>query len=186
MNYKQILDALNSGEIVHWKNRRYTVKYNFPNDKSNRDLIICHENESCVGILLDDNGEISHHSESDFYISRSPSNLADIGRIIPHLHKRLMGYKSRMRLTYFKDYFIRIEMGSKYFKLFACEVMDGDKTPIILSDSGRLVCFIDKTSGDIYKPASSKIPAKHARGNVDSDQYGMEAFNEDGFVIYLK
>jgi hypothetical protein len=200
MNYQEILEALNRGETVHWKNRLYTVKCNFSKEESINDysrddfhrdnapkfkrdggLLICHENESCEGILLDGDNKISSHSENDFYISRSPSNLADIGRIIPHLYKRLMGYKSKMELTYFKDYFIRIEMGAKYFKLFACEVMPDGKV-----NSGRIVCFIDKNSGDIYKPATYKTPAKHARGNVDSDQYGMEAFNEDGWVIYLK
>ena len=27
-------------------------------------------------------------------------------------------------------------------------------------------CFVDKTTGDVLKPASWKSPAKHARGNI--------------------
>ena len=27
-------------------------------------------------------------------------------------------------------------------------------------------CFVDKTTGDIFKPATWKAPAKHSRGNI--------------------
>lgn len=30
-----------------------------------------------------------------------------------------------------------------------------------------IFCFIDKETGDIYKPAGTKAPAKGARGNID-------------------
>lgn len=42
---------------------------------------------------------------------------------------------------------------------------------------GSVVAFIDKLTGDIYKPASWKVPAKGIRGNVNSEQNGKEAFN---------
>lgn len=107
-------------------------------------------------------------------------DFADIGRMITHLYKRFRDYKEKNRFNYFQDYFIRVEVGKKYFKLFACEIYPDGKT-----NTGRLICFVDKTTGDIYKPASCAAPAKHARGNVNSDSCGMEAFNEDGFVRYL-
>jgi hypothetical protein len=31
-------------------------------------------------------------------------------------------------------------------------------------------CFVDKTNGDVLKPATWKAPAKHARGNVFKGQ----------------
>ena len=33
--------------------------------------------------------------------------------------------------------------------------------------------FIDKTNGDILKPASWRAPAKHARGNIFDGQFGV-------------
>lgn len=35
--------------------------------------------------------------------------------------------------------------------------------------------FVSIETGDVFKPASWKAPAKHARGNIYSDQNGMEA-----------
>lgn len=41
---------------------------------------------------------------------------------------------------------------------------------------GSVVAFVDKVTGDIYKPASWKVPAKGIRGNVNSAENGKEAF----------
>lgn len=188
MKYQEILDALSRGEAIHWKNRGYQVKFN-KNDNQNipqnnllDDLIIvwgspASSNYNCVGLNLSIFS--SDYDQNDFYVDISP-DFADIGRMIPHLYKILRDYKEKTGLTYFQDYFVRVEMGRKYFKLFACEVSSDGKT-----NTGRLVCFVDKTTGDIYKPASFAAPAKHARGNVNSDSCGMEAFTEGGFVRYL-
>lgn len=53
------------------------------------------------------------------------------------------------------------------------------------------VAFVCTETGDIFKPATYKGPAKHARGNVFSDQGGREAFSGIGqfglvFVRYLR
>lgn len=42
---------------------------------------------------------------------------------------------------------------------------------------GSVIGFIDNTTGDIYKAAGWKAPAKHSRGNVNSKQNGMEAID---------
>ena len=42
------------------------------------------------------------------------------------------------------------------------------------SKQGSIFAFIDMTNGDILKPASAKIPAKGARGNVFDDDYGTQ------------
>ena len=39
--------------------------------------------------------------------------------------------------------------------------------------------FIDKNTGDIFKCASWNAPAKGVRGNVLSEQNGMESVNND-------
>lgn len=45
--------------------------------------------------------------------------------------------------------------GKRFFKIFRVD-----------SASKSVVAFVDRVSGDIYKPAGWKAPAKHARGNV--------------------
>jgi hypothetical protein len=62
-----------------------------------------------------------------------------------------------------------VAMGSKYAK-------------VIAKDSSRCVyCFVNKQTGEIFKPASWAAPAKHARGNIFSSNpiaccgpYGIE------------
>lgn len=37
-------------------------------------------------------------------------------------------------------------------------------------------CFVDKQTGDVLKCAGWKAPAKHARGNIYSGEYGIGQF----------
>ena len=48
-----------------------------------------------------------------------------------------------------------IEDGRKYVKLVSNR-----------NGSRSVWCFVDKATGSIFKPASWKAPAKHARGNI--------------------
>jgi len=97
------------------------------------------------------------------------------------LAARLNEYKTLCGFTYFSHYEITVSEGKKYTKVFSVEVgANGSK------GANRIVCFIDNQTGDIFKPASFSAPAKHARGNVNSPQNGMEAITPDGFVYYLK
>ncbi len=44
--------------------------------------------------------------------------------------------------------------------------------------SGSVYCFIERATGNIFKAASWKAPAKHARGNVrDVVLYGVRGVN---------
>lgn len=45
--------------------------------------------------------------------------------------------------------------------------------------------FIDKTNGDVLKPASWKAPAKHARGNIFDEFNGLKSVSAYG-PAYLK
>lgn len=38
---------------------------------------------------------------------------------------------------------------------------------------GSVYCFINKQTGDVLKAASWNAPAKHARGNIFNDDFGM-------------
>lgn len=60
---------------------------------------------------------------------------------------------------------------------------------VIRSDAGgygaSVVAFIDKNTGDIFKPDGWKKPAKYRRGNVLSVTNGMEAMTPSGQVAYV-
>ena len=46
--------------------------------------------------------------------------------------------------------------------------------------------FVDSSNGDVLKPESWKKPARHARGNIYSEQQGLEALaNYSYHVRYL-
>lgn len=46
-------------------------------------------------------------------------------------------------------------------------------------------CFVDKTNGDVLKPASWKAPAKHARGNIFDEHNGLKYLTPYG-PAYLR
>ena len=53
--------------------------------------------------------------------------------------------------------------------------------------SRSVFCFIEYTTGDVFKADGWKKPAKHTRGNIFSPQNGLEAVNPHGVSIhYLK
>ena len=66
----------------------------------------------------------------------------------------------------------------------------GRKYAKIIQEGSRVVAFVDMKTGDIFKPAGWKAPAKHARGNLFSEQGGFEAtYGAEGghfFIRYLK
>jgi hypothetical protein len=51
--------------------------------------------------------------------------------------------------------------------------------------SGSVYCFIDRGNGDVLKPASYAAPAKHARSNIYSDDYGLSGVGPYG-ASYLR
>ena len=56
------------------------------------------------------------------------------------------------------DYSFEIEEGRKYYKI------------VMVSNQRSVHAFVDKKTGDVYKPASWKSPAKYVRYNLlDSD-----------------
>lgn len=43
--------------------------------------------------------------------------------------------------------------------------------------------FIDMTTGDIYKAATCKAPAKHVRGNINSEHKGRESLDSGSYQV---
>lgn len=65
--------------------------------------------------------------------------------------------------------------GKRYYKI--CRSRDG-------INPTSAYAFVDKSTGDLYKPASWNAPAIHIRGNINDDS-GLDACNEYS-VKYLK
>jgi len=106
----------------------------------------------------------------------------NITPFINALTDRLNEYKTRNGFTYFETFRVEATEGKKYFKIFRREILNNGHP----FSGHSIVAFVDKTTGDIFKPASFNTPAKHARGNVNSENSGMEAITDSGSVIYLK
>ena len=69
---------------------------------------------------------------------------------------------------------LKTKRGRKYTSFW----FGGKGTPIG-SGGNAIHCFINNETGDIYKPASTILPAKHARGNLFSKTDGLEAFGSE-------
>ena len=84
---------------------------------------------------------------------------------------------------YFSKAFI--QEGKKYLKVMMCDVKS-------LTDeynghaSGRVFMFVDKATGDVYKPAGLKGPAKGIRFNLTiEEQHEWLCDNVDQFGSFL-
>lgn len=97
------------------------------------------------------------------------------------LAARLNEYKANMGYKHFEKYETDATEGNKFYKVFRREVYTGGAKA-----GNSIVCFVNKETGEIFKPASFNAPAKHARGNINSASGGMEAIDEHGFVKYLR
>ena len=75
---------------------------------------------------------------------------------------------------------IKIEPGGKKYVKISKVIKPGS--------SKSAFAFIDKSTGDIFKPASWKVPAKHARGNLFDGLKGLGSISQHGIISvkYLK
>jgi mevalonate pyrophosphate decarboxylase len=86
----------------------------------------------------------------------------------------LDNYKSR----HGSDYKFYIESGRKYHKI----IMDAN-------GSRSVHAFVDKKTGEVYKPASFKAPAKHVRFNlclIKDREWLLENADWAGGYLYMK
>ena len=77
------------------------------------------------------------------------------------------------------DYKFYIESGRKYHKL----IMETG------AGSRSVHAFVDKKTGDVYKPASFKAPAKHVRFNlciISDREWLLENADWAGGYLYMK
>ncbi len=70
--------------------------------------------------------------------------------------------------------------GAKYVKLWRGETHTGSEPRI-----GSIHAFVEIATGDIFKPASTKAPAKHKRGNI-YENAGRDSMTAAGHVAYMR
>ena len=78
----------------------------------------------------------------------------------PYLQERIRKIENDEDLMKF-----RIEKGRKYYKIIQQDCRDGEYR------DGSVHAFVDKNTGEVYKPASYNSPAKHVR-------YDMRIINQ--------
>lgn len=80
---------------------------------------------------------------------------------------------------------IVLNWGTRYIRVDKVERNTGpDKASRPLNRQSAWA-FIDRTTGDVLKPATFKAPAKHARGNIFDPQNGMGSMGPYG-PAYLR
>ncbi len=86
------------------------------------------------------------------------ATLADVEAFVARCQRMIEDYY-RQHFPNLRDVpVLKIDQGYRYFK--------------IVKESGAYA-FVDSKNGDILKPASWRIPAKHARGNIFDSRQGM-------------
>ena len=85
-------------------------------------------------------------------------------RYLDYMHR--MGYEKQIRD---KELKLNMSKGKRYAKV---------------NIGGSVHSFVDLNNGNVYKAASWRAPAKHARGNVLSKEHGEEAIDKRGYHIF--
>jgi hypothetical protein len=79
-------------------------------------------------------------------------------------------YHARKGYTFGADN-LGYTVGKRYVRVHTC---DAEMKP------QSAYCFVDRTNGDVLKPAGWKTPAKHARGNIFAEDNGLSRMGPYG------
>ena len=102
----------------------------------------------------------------------SEETMEYVYSFLDQVNKNFQDYCDRARLGLIKEEHFAVQtIGRKYIKI--SQFCGAGKARSVHS-------FINANTGDIYKPASWKAPAKHARGNIFSHRNGGEALAGNG------
>jgi hypothetical protein len=77
--------------------------------------------------------------------------------------------------------------GKRYVKLV--RVDEDPKTGELWSHTRSVHSFVELATGDIFKPASYKVPAKHARGSIFDEgngRDGRDSMTREGCIKYMR
>ena len=101
-------------------------------------------------------------------------------------------YWRRMKFTYAMSPVVEaLPLKGRYIKIHRYDRnLDGSRGPsesihAFIDTKGAPVMGVMGKIGDVYKPAGRNAPAKHARGNIFSVEFGTENATEHG-PAYLK
>jgi hypothetical protein len=85
--------------------------------------------------------------------------------------------------TFAKPNVVILSRGRKYVKLARTE-----SDPETGENRGQTMvhCFVEIETGSIFKPASYKAPAKHARGCIYTSDHGRESMSPEGHIHYMR
>ena len=78
---------------------------------------------------------------------------------------------------------LEMEIGRKYIKVWEKFIRDGVKNDLDISRSCWM--FVDKNTGECYKPASYKAPAKHVRYLITQLADNPHICDPYGSFLYL-
>ena len=76
-------------------------------------------------------------------------------------------------------YKIEPEVGKRYVRLVVSSSLNGEPMP-----ERRAYGFIDLNNGDLLKSAGWKAPAKHVRGNIFADDFGLTGCDRYGMITF--
>lgn len=129
--------------------------------------------------LIDDlKMEIEDMQEAEVEAQESEQSQTFDERLEEYVHgvqKKMNDYFEAKNLSWEPDK-ISIDEGRRYIRIVKTSMP---------SKSKSVHSFIDKTNGDVLKSASWKAPAKHARGNIYNNDFGLDNVNQFG-ANYLK
>jgi len=86
----------------------------------------------------------------------------------------------------------KVYSGKKYYKIVQQEFETWEKSKYFGQyRDGSVHCFVDKETGDVYKAASWRSPAKHVRFNLQNEADSRFLLNPDnvdwaGGYLYLR
>lgn len=113
------------------------------------------------------------------------------GKFVEAAQKVIDADWERMGYTHNRSPFLVVEYKNRFVAVYRRDRNNDG----VVSPSGSIHCFVDMVGGkvmdvlgkvgDIYKPASFKAPARHARGNIFSDDFGVSCMGPYG-PAYLK
>jgi hypothetical protein len=154
-----------TGTVQKIEDDKVHVKSNQPEGRFGGRTFVGHKkNVTVESEEWSDDGVLVESDNEDFN-KKLDSHLKGIEKI--HAD-----YRKRNGFTHGEPKF-SAQHGKKYVK-------------IVRDDGQRSVhSFIDKTTGDVLKPASWNAPAKHARGNIHDEHNGLKHMGPHG-PAYLK
>jgi hypothetical protein len=107
---------------------------------------------------------VSASDTPDGYEEKLKKFVAGVKEII-EAYGRQQNFKSLMNVN------IKINEGKVYDKITSTE--DGDS-------ANKIYCFINRSNGDILKPATFKVPARGPRGNLFDGSNGLKRMGPYG------